>query len=214
VPQAGGEKHGVSKESRDCAHFGTPDNTLYGTNPKRKWMDDQGPEQRAIKQFFLQQREAGLRPGLMMDIHGGGGWRNHNILSDYQTDRENVPDDSRLEGADLLKPEWFALLDEVAGLREVWRNWNISGPVRAGLVPEHLGLPGHDAGMHRGLLPGPARPLHPHLHAGIIPGTGPQPGEGIGPRRGPAAPRHQRNGLNRWKNTGCETARQTAYTGA
>lgn len=115
----------------DCAHFGTPGNTLYGTNPNRKWMHDQGPEQRAVEQFFLQEREAGLRPGLMMDIHGGGGWRNHNILSDYQTDRENVPDDGGLEGADRLKPEWFALLDEVAGLREVWRNGHISGPVRA-----------------------------------------------------------------------------------
>jgi len=29
------------------------------------------------------------------------------------------------------RPERFALLDEVAGLREVWRNGNISGPVRA-----------------------------------------------------------------------------------
>ncbi len=115
----------------DCAHFGTPGNTLYGTNPNRKWMEDQGPEQEAVERFFLEKGEAGLRPGLMLDVHGGGGWRNHNILSDYQTDRANVPDDSGLEGADRLKPEWFALLDEVAGLREVWRNGHVSGPVRA-----------------------------------------------------------------------------------
>ncbi len=111
----------------DCAHFGTNGATLDGKNPNRQWFSGQGPEQRAVEGYFITERQDGLRLGLMIDGHAGGGWRNHTVLADYHQPQEQAADPSLRRGADLLKPDWFALLDRVCGLREVWENGYIEG---------------------------------------------------------------------------------------
>jgi len=115
----------------DCAYFGTNGGTLDGANPNRKWFDGQGPEQQCVEDHFLNLKSQGLRLGLMIDGHAGGGWRNHNVLTDYHLPQEHAGDPARRKWPDTMKHEWLALLDRVAGLREVWHNGYIEGMKRA-----------------------------------------------------------------------------------
>ena len=116
----------------DCAHLGLPGMTLDNSNPNRKWLSDQGPEQQGVEEYFLKQRTRGVELGLMIDAHAGGGWRNHNILADYHELQDKVDQARRdspgvdplpiLTGPDRAKHIWFERLDRVAGLRELWEN--------------------------------------------------------------------------------------------
>ncbi len=110
----------------DCAYFGTNGGTLDGANPNRRWFEEQGPEQRCVEDHLLALRDQGLRPALMIDCHAGA-WRNHNLLTDYEVPQEQADDPSALRWPDTLKAGWLALLDRVAGLREVWRDGHIGG---------------------------------------------------------------------------------------
>lgn len=107
----------------DCAIHGVNGSDARRTNPNRCWFTNRGPEQEGIEAFFEEQEETGVAVSLMMDIHGGGMWRNHNILADLDCQRENP--DMRVEslaGPDAAKPALFEALFRQAGLREIW--WN------------------------------------------------------------------------------------------
>ncbi len=107
----------------DCAVHGTNGSDARRTNPNRCWFVNRGPEQEGVEAFFEGQESQGVRMAMMLDIHGGGMWRNHNILADLDCLPEN-PDmkTARLQGPDASKPELFGELLSCAGLREVW--WN------------------------------------------------------------------------------------------
>ena len=53
----------------DLRLFGTNGGALDGSNPNRKWSDDQGPERQCVEGHFLELKSQGLRLGLMLDGH-------------------------------------------------------------------------------------------------------------------------------------------------
>jgi hypothetical protein len=107
----------------DCARHGATGADARLTNPNRCWFVNRGPIHEAVQRFFLARRDDGVRFALMLDIHGGGIWRNHTVLPDYDCQPDN-PDLSTaaLNGPDLRKAGMLGRLDRIAGLREVWHN--------------------------------------------------------------------------------------------
>ncbi len=119
----------------DCAVHGVNGTDARLCNPNRCWFADRGPEQEGVEAFFEDQAARGVRVALMLDIHGGGMWRNHNILADLDCRPAN-PDMETLElaGPDRAKPALFRELHRLAGLREIW--WNGRDTVEKKRAPE------------------------------------------------------------------------------
>ncbi len=123
------EVHWVPIFNIDTARLGLPGTTLDAKNPNRNWGEQAGPEQRAVQEFLLARRDAGVRMALLLDGHAGGGWRNHNVLTHYDMTQEQVDAPAReLAGPDRIKAGWLALLDGHAGLREVWHSGGSAFP--------------------------------------------------------------------------------------
>ncbi len=106
----------------DCAHYGLPGNTLALNNPNRVWFNDRGPEHEGVQAYFKAEEERFRRMVLMLDVHGGGLWRNHNLLTNFMSPEENGI--VKPVGPDLPKERIIEAFFRIAGIREVWRQSN------------------------------------------------------------------------------------------
>ena len=96
----------------DCAHYGGNGLNANQRNTNRHWVEEIQPENAAVIEYFDGLKGRGQSIDFAMDIHAGGIFKNHVLMSMGDSDEVKVTRKARAE-----EGVWLDLLEEHAGLR-------------------------------------------------------------------------------------------------
>lgn len=104
--------HLVPTVNVDCAHYGGNGLNANRRNNNRHWFEDIQPENQAVIDYFLSLREQGSTVSFALDVHAGGTFRNHVLMSMGPSEEVPVGEEVLIE-----QEQWQERLERLAGLR-------------------------------------------------------------------------------------------------
>ncbi len=108
--------HFVPIVNMDCAYWGSSGSNLNGENINRCWESNIQPENRGIRDYFLNLKRRGINLDVFLDLHAGGTFRNHPI---FFHSKENWALIAGVQAGEMIarQESFLSILEKCAGIR-------------------------------------------------------------------------------------------------